>query len=941
MFNEIAGELWERTFDAVPDLIAILDDRHRIVRVNKAMAERLGRTSAECLGLACYGAVHGSACPPDFCPHARTLADGQSHAVEMHDDRLGGDFLVTTTPLTDRAGQTIGSVHVVRDITEQKRDKDVLQRNNARLKLLSDVAGSLLATDNPQAIVNDLCSAVMAHLDCQAFFNFIADSLSGRLHLNTYAGIPAEEARKIEWLDYGMAVCGCAARDGCRIVAEDIMHTPDPRTELVKSYGIQAYACHPLQAGDRVIGTLSFGTTTRTRFLPDELALMKTVADQVALALERLQQDAKLRRLNRTLQARSRSDQALMRATDAVEYMMQVCDIIVEDCGHAMVWIGLAIDDDGKTVYPIASAGFEAGYLDTLHVTWAETERGRGPTGAAIRTGQPAMCRDMRTDPDFAPWRAHALERGYASSLVLPLLADGAAFGAITIYAREPDAFPEEEISLLGELAGDLAYGINALYLREAHALAATALRQNEERYRSLFNGMTEGFALHELICDEQGIPRDYRFLEINPAFERLTGLRRDLVIGRTHNEVLPTDAAYWVETYGKVALTGESVHFENYSPALDQHFEVFAYCPRPGQFAVLFMDITARKHVEEKNAWLASFPERNPIPIIEVRREDGMVSYQNPAAARLFPDLRERGLRHPWLAGLAAMAEQLPRDGEGTAQREVSIGDTYYEQFITCMAETQQLRIYGFIITERKQAEETLKRTAAELARSNQELEQFAYVASHDLQEPLRAVAGYVSLLEDQLGDQLDEKTRQHIDGAIQGAARMRQLITDLLVLSRVGTQGKDFVLTDFHTLFKQALQSIRVSVEEAGATITHDPLPLLRVDGGQITQLLQNLLANAVKFHGERPPVVHLGAQQRQSDWLFSVRDNGLGIDPQYFERIFLIFQRLHTRKRFPGTGIGLAICRKIVERHHGAIWVESQPGEGSTFYFTIPTG
>ncbi|MHB9106281.1 MAG: sensor histidine kinase [Armatimonadota bacterium] len=242
--------------------------------------------------------------------------------------------------------------------------------------------------------------------------------------------------------------------------------------------------------------------------------------------------------------------------------------------------------------------------------------------------------------------------------------------------------------------------------------------------------------------------------------------------------------------------------------------------------------------------------------------------------------------------------------------------------------------------ITKRKQAEQALSRVAEELSRSNQELEQFASVASHDLQEPLRAVSRYVSLLEERMRDQLDAKALQHIDGAIQGVERMQRLITDLLALSRVGTQGKAFALVDLQTVLDHAVQSLSVNIRETGAQITHDPLPVLTADAGQLVQLFQNLIANAIKFRGERTPEIHVSAQPQAGTWLITVRDNGIGIEPQYFARIFLIFQRLHKRTQYPGTGIGLAICKKIIERHGGAIRVESRPGEGSTFFFTLPS-
>ena len=241
--------------------------------------------------------------------------------------------------------------------------------------------------------------------------------------------------------------------------------------------------------------------------------------------------------------------------------------------------------------------------------------------------------------------------------------------------------------------------------------------------------------------------------------------------------------------------------------------------------------------------------------------------------------------------------------------------------------------------IVQRADAEASLRQSAQDLERSNRDLEQFAYVASHDLQEPLRAVGGYVKLLQHRFPDKLDAAAREYITGAAAGAERMQGLITDLLAFSRVGTQGGAFAPADLNALLSNALNNLQVTITESGAKITSDPLPTLPVDGTQIAQLFQNLIGNAIKFRSARAPEIHVGARQEKERWLFWVRDNGIGIEPQYSERIFQIFQRLHTRKQYPGTGIGLAICKKIVERHGGAIWVESQLAQGSTFYFSIP--
>lgn len=241
---------------------------------------------------------------------------------------------------------------------------------------------------------------------------------------------------------------------------------------------------------------------------------------------------------------------------------------------------------------------------------------------------------------------------------------------------------------------------------------------------------------------------------------------------------------------------------------------------------------------------------------------------------------------------------------------------------------------------TEEWEAEQALKARTEELHRSNKELEMFAYVASHDLQEPLRMVASYTKLLERRYKDKLDQDANEFIHFAVDGATRMQGLINDLLKYSRVGTRGSPFVAVSCDKVLDDALSNLTVALGESGAIVSRDPLPTLSADPVQLTQLFQNLVGNALKFRkpGETPRI-HVGAHRRDGGgWKFFVRDNGIGISPEYFERVFVIFQRLHAKEEYPGTGIGLALCKKIVERHGGHIWVESRPGEGATFLFTV---
>ena len=242
--------------------------------------------------------------------------------------------------------------------------------------------------------------------------------------------------------------------------------------------------------------------------------------------------------------------------------------------------------------------------------------------------------------------------------------------------------------------------------------------------------------------------------------------------------------------------------------------------------------------------------------------------------------------------------------------------------------------------ITERKEDDEELRQYAIDLARSNADLQQFAYVASHDLQEPLRMVSSYTQLLGRRYKGNLDADADEFIGYAVDGARRMQDLINDLLAYSRVGSMRKQVEPTDCNHVFEHVVTDLRAAIDDSRAVVMHDPLPTVMADESEMAHVFQNLIGNAIKFHGDEQPRVHVSAELKGKEWVFSVRDNGIGIEQEYADRIFRVFQRLHTRDEYSGTGIGLAICKRIVEGHGGRIWLESEPGKGSLFYFTIPT-
>ena len=451
------------------------------------------------------------------------------------------------------------------------------------------------------------------------------------------------------------------------------------------------------------------------------------------------------------------------------------------------------------------------------------------------------------------------------------------------------------------------------------------------------------------------------RYLMVNRLFEQLFHMTREEIVGSTDFEIFPKVMADAFRQNDRCVLDAcVPLQFEEIAPHDDGphtyvsvKFPIFDAAGKATVLCGIATDITERKKTEQmikdREARLQAIMDTALDAIITMDEGRVVLSF-NEAAEKMFGyDAAEvNGHNVKMLMPEPYLSEQddyvrryLETGGREVIGRRHEIrgrrkdGTEFPCELSVSELVTGERRLFtGMVhdITDRKRVE-------AELRRSNESLEQFAYVASHDLKEPLRMISSYLQIIEKRYADKLDDEGREFFGFARAGANRLRDLIEDLLEYSRVGTQNKPLEATDSGKLLDEVCSDLQLAINDGDAKITYDELPIVVADAGQLRQVFQNLLANALKFRGSASPIIHVSAVRRRKDWVFSVRDNGIGIAAEHQERIFVIFQRLHGREQFKGTGIGLAVCKKIIERHGGRLWLESKPGEGTTFYFSLP--
>jgi PAS domain S-box-containing protein len=899
--------------ELIPAYLILLTPDHHVAYSNRFFRERFGKSN----GKRCFEFLFDRTEPCEICETYEVLKDLKPHTWEWRgpDDHI---YSIFDFPYNDYDGsQLIMEMGI--DITALKEaesklvnlntelERRVTERTsrlsflNERLDILSQTSSDLHASENPQEIINSLCIRVMKYLDCQVFFNFLVDENNGKLCLSSYSGITEKAANKIRLADFGEEVCGCAARDGVRIVAENIPETPDPRTDLVKSFGIKAYACHPILTRDRVIGTLSFGTCTRTHFTEDELSMMKTVTDQVSVAIKRVKDKEFL------LKSEERY-RSLMELSPGASFVIRNDNVVLlNSAARKLLGVGSVDEVLGKSIF------------DIFHTQ----------SHARIRA---------RLDK-------------IAKSVNIPAAAEQ--------IIRADRAIRDVEVVAAGITDSEgLAIQIIMSDITE-RILAEKELYDTKNHLEKLIDNANAPI----IVWDKENKIRLF-----NHAFEHLTGYNSAEVCGNKLDLLFPKNSLKESLRKIRCALTENWVTIEvpiltkkkeirtvlwNSAKIYDENRKTFSTIAQGNDITKRIEAERAFKESKEKldlalefgkiGIWEWDIP--SDVFIIDERMENMLG--KNPGTFENTYDAFEKSIHeedvpHFRNAFRQSLDQTIPLSTIFRIKHnnnEINYLST--KALVERDHQLNPIKMSGvvFDITEMKLgAEKELFRLNEDLLRSNRELEQFAYVASHDLQEPLRTISSFTQLLSQRYKDKLDKDANEFIQFAVDGAIRMQSLINGLLDYSRIETRGKKFSTVNMHDVLGQVLNNLSLKIQEINALVTNDELAEVVADNGQMVQLLQNLIGNALKFC-KSAPRIHISSKEEKEQFIFSVKDNGIGIEDQYYDRIFQIFQRLHTRDKYGGTGIGLAICKRIVDRHGGKIWVESKPGKGSVFYFTIP--
>ncbi len=699
---------------------------------------------------------------------------------------------------------------------------------------------------------------------------------------------------------------------------------------------------------------------------------VKTVLGIARDITERRQAEQELHRLNRELQAISNCNQSLLMATDEQELLNEICNIICKQAGYLFAWVGYAENDVAKTIKPVAWAGVGGDYIANTKLSWSGAEHDQVPAGIVIRSGEPIYVENFEDSALMTPWKQNALEHGYHSGIALPLKNEnGQPFGALLIYSGEKKSFNLAEIRLLEELAADMAYGITNLRARAERQRVTEALQASEHLQRLLLDSLTQQVFYKDL---------DSRYIACNLTFAHGLGMEPEDIVGKSDFELYPQELAerYRVDDRAVMA-SGEARDIEEPYEVGGQRFWVHTVktpirdtTGNVTGILGIFWDITEQKNAaQELERSQAGLSEAQRIAhlgnwelnltnneliwsdeiyrIFEIDRAKFGASYEAFLDA-IHPDDRDMVNK----AYTESVKYKLPYNivhrllmPDGRIKYVNEKCETYYGE------DGKPTNSFGTVhdITEIRQAEEKIhklnqelerrvtKRTA-ELEDANKELEAFSFSVSHDLRAPLRAIDGFSHILLEEYAETLDDEGKRLLSVVRDNTVRMGQLIDDILKFSRAGRLEINFSQIDMEEMAHDVFNELSLSIDASGLQFEIESLPQARGDSAMIRQVLVNLFSNAIKFSStQETPRIQVGATITENEIIYFVKDNGVGYDMQYMDKLFGVFQRLHDTAEFEGTGIGLAIVKRIITRHGGRVWAEGKVDEGATFYFSLP--